>query len=250
MSLPTGQEKHVAVRDMFDRIAPRYDCANRVLSFRRDVAWRKRMARFIADRRAVRLLDLATGTGDQILHFIEGGADIGAALGLDMAERMLAIGRAKIAERGLDAKVELRVGDAAAIPCEDGGFDAVSISFGIRNVGDVPRALREMRRVLKPGGRALILEFSLPENALFQPLYLFYLRRVLPRIGGALSGEGDAYRYLNRTIEGFPCGDAFCALMREAGFADVEAFPQTMGIATIYTGVKPAAAQDASATRE
>jgi len=225
---------------MFDRIAPRYDLLNRLLSFRRDVAWRKRMARFLDGRTGLRVLDLATGTGDQILHLLEGGADIAEAVGLDMAENMLAIGREKIAQRGLEGRVSLQVGDAVSIPLEDGGFDVVTITFGIRNVGDVSAALREMFRALKPGGRALVLEFSIPGNPVFRPVYVAYLRHVLPWLGGCLSGDREAYRYLNETVEAFPYGEAFCDLMRSAGFVEARAWPLSLGIATIYSGDRPA----------
>ena len=161
---------------MFDRIAPRYDLLNRLLSFRRDVAWRKRMARHVSERRDLDVLDLATGTGDQILHLIDGGASVKSALGLDMAADMLARGRPKIEERQLQHCVTLRKGDAADIPCEADSFDLVTISFGIRNVGAVPVALRDMLRVLRPAGRTLVLEFSMPASKLMRPLYLLYLR--------------------------------------------------------------------------
>jgi demethylmenaquinone methyltransferase/2-methoxy-6-polyprenyl-1,4-benzoquinol methylase len=221
---------------MFDRIAPRYDLLNRVLSGWRDVAWRRRVATFLKGRADLDLLDLATGTGDQILQLLEAGADLRSAVGVDMAEGMLAVGREKIARRGLARRVTLQTGDATQIPAADSSFDAVTITFGIRNVGDVPRALAEMRRVLRPGGRALILEFSLPGSALLRAAYVFYLRHVLPVVGGWISGDASAYRYLNRTIEAFPYGEAFCALMRDAGFTAVTASPLTLGVATLYKG--------------
>ncbi|MCE9616463.1 MAG: bifunctional demethylmenaquinone methyltransferase/2-methoxy-6-polyprenyl-1,4-benzoquinol methylase UbiE [Lentisphaerae bacterium] len=227
---------------MFDRIAPRYDLLNRVLSGRRDVAWRRRMADDLRGRSALRLLDLATGTGDQILHLLDAGADLASAVGIDMSEEMLARGREKVRQRGLAARVDLRAGDATQVSFPDASFDAVTISFGIRNVGDVPLALREMRRVLRPGGRALILEFSLPTRTLVRAGYVFYLRHLLPGIGGVVSGDSSAYRYLNRTIEAFPSGEAFCALMREAGFVQVAAQPLTLGVATIYRGDAPSSA--------
>jgi demethylmenaquinone methyltransferase/2-methoxy-6-polyprenyl-1,4-benzoquinol methylase len=222
---------------MFDRIAPRYDLLNRVLSFRSDIAWRKRMARH-AGQGELDVLDLATGTGDQILHLIDGGARVKSALGIDMAEEMLAHGRPKFARRGLEDRVVLKTGNATAIPCEDNSFDLVTITFGIRNVGDVHEALREMRRVLRPGGRALILEFSLPKNRIMRCGYLFYLRHILPNIGAMISGDAKAYRYLNRTIEAFPSGEDFCVLMRNAAMVEVAAIPLTFGIATIYKGDK------------
>lgn len=221
---------------MFDRIAGRYDLLNRSLSFGRDVAWRRRMARCLTGRHGLRLLDLATGTGDQIFHLLDAGAPIATALGLDMSEGMLAQGRVKLARRSDGCPVVLQRGDATAIPSADGVFDCVTISFGIRNVEDVDLGLREMYRVLAPGGRALILEFSRPARAIVRGPYLFYFRHILPRIGSWVSGDGQAYRYLNRTVEAFPSGEAFCVLMRRAGFSAVRALPLTFGVATIYQG--------------
>lgn len=224
---------------MFDRIAPRYDVLNRLLSFRRDVAWRRSMARFLPEREGLDLLDLATGTGDQLLSLLDHSKRIKRVTGVDMAERMLDIGRDKIKARGLQDRVQMRTGDATAIPAADANFDVVTISFGIRNVVDTSRGLAEIYRVLRPGGRALVLEFSTPENPLFRPIYLLYLRHILPLVGGILSGDIKAYKYLNRTIETFPSGDAFCALMRQAGFQATRANPLSLGIATIYQGDKP-----------
>lgn len=221
---------------MFDAIAPRYDLLNRMLSLRQDVRWRRRMAGLLPERHGLRLLDLATGTADQIISILDHSDRVDRAVGADMAERMLEVGRQKIAARGWSGRVTLQSGDAVALPFGDGEFDAVTISFGIRNVGDVPRALREMHRVLRPGGRALILEFSLPEAPILAPLYLVYLRHVLPRLGALLSGNGEAYRYLNQTIEKFPYGRAFAQLMKVAGFTEVRYHPQCLGVATIYQG--------------
>lgn len=233
---PTPSRQNVG--QMFDRIAHRYDLANRVLSMGTDIGWRKRMARDLPDRSEMHLLDMATGTGDVLLAMHRMNSGVRYGTGMDIAGNMLAIGRDKIEDRGLAASFRMVRADATCIGARDDFFDAVTISFGIRNVPDVPVALREMHRVLKPGGRLLVLEFSLPPNALFRPVYLFYLRHILPRIGGFLSGDPSAYRYLNQTIETFPYGDDFCALMRDAGFREVAARPLTMGIATLYRGDK------------
>lgn len=224
---------------MFDRIAPRYDLCNRLLSFGTDLRWRRKLVRLLPARPDMELLDLATGTADQAIALLRGDRRIVRALGLDMSEQMLAVGRHKVAGLGLAARLELRTGDAGAIPVPDTSCDVVTISFGIRNVVDVSQSLREMLRVLRPGGRALILEFSLP-HPVFRPLYLFYLRHILPPLGHAVSGDSAAYRYLNQTIETFPCGMAFCDLMRAAGFTCVQHHPLSLGIATIYQGDKPA----------
>jgi demethylmenaquinone methyltransferase/2-methoxy-6-polyprenyl-1,4-benzoquinol methylase len=221
---------------MFDRIAPRYDFLNRLLSFGLDVAWRRRMARYLPGAASLDLLDLATGTGDQILFLMEREPRIGRAVGVDLAEEMLEIGRTKLRERHLEAKATLQTADILKLPFPDQSFDATTISFGIRNVLDVPAALREMRRVLRPGGRSLILECSQPDFLPMRWGYLFYMRYVMPLIGSIVSGDGQAYRYLNRTIESFPYGEAFCAMMRDAGFTGVKANRLSFGVATIYQG--------------
>ncbi len=223
---------------MFDRIAHRYDFLNRALSFGRDVAWRKRMRRHLPTGRPLAVVDLATGTADQLLFLLDGPATIGKAEGYDLSEQMLAEGRRKIAAKGLGDRVTLHTGDAMVIPREDASADIITISFGIRNVEDVPTALADMRRVLVPGGRLLVLECSLPENRLMRRLYLLYFRHVLPVLGGWVSGDAHAYNYLNRTVETFPCGEAFLELMRGAGFQNAKAEPMTFGVATLYVGDK------------
>ena len=221
---------------MFDRIAHRYDLLNRVLSMRQDVAWRKRLAGLLPERDDLRVLDLATGTGDVLLTLRAGCPRVRSGVGMDMSGKMLAFGKEKFEDSGQASALQMVRGDAMCIAAADVSFDVVTISFGIRNVLDVDAALREMRRVLKPGGRALVLEFALPANALLRWGYLLYFRNVLPRIGGLVSGDSYAYRYLNQTVERFPYGDDFCELMRAAGFANVTSHPLTFGIAMIYQG--------------
>jgi demethylmenaquinone methyltransferase/2-methoxy-6-polyprenyl-1,4-benzoquinol methylase len=151
---------------------------------------------------------------------------------------MMAIGRKKIQRAGLADRITLRHGDAQHIPFSDRTFDAVTVAFGIRNMEDPPRVLGEMRRVLKAGGRALVLEFSLPENRLVKSIHLFYLRHIVPLVGLAFSGHYKAYQYLDRTIETFPYGGGFCLLMEQAKFQRVRAYPLLFGVATIYQGDK------------
>lgn len=223
---------------MFDRIAHRYDLLNHVLSFRRDIAWRKRTATHLHDAQDQVVLDLATGTADLLIALHASGR-VKQGIGMDMSPGMLVRGKRKIESLDVAQALTLREGDATAIPGPDNVYDAVSIGFGIRNVGETEKALGEMLRVLKPGGRALILEFSLPPNVIMRFGYLVYLRHILPRIGGLISGDGEAYRYLNRTIEVFPHGDAFLNLMRRTGFENTIADPVTFGVASIYRGEKP-----------
>jgi demethylmenaquinone methyltransferase/2-methoxy-6-polyprenyl-1,4-benzoquinol methylase len=226
---------------MFDRIAPRYDLLNRVLSLRQDVAWRRRLARHLPEGSGLRVLDVATGTADVLLTLVERCPRVAYGVGLDPSMGMLYRGAKKARQGAAAGRIGLVRGDGLCLPAPDEAFDAVTIAFGIRNVPDVPAALREMRRALRPGGRVLILEFSLPANAAVRGSYLLYFRHVLPRLGGMVSGDAAAYRYLNRTVETFPYGEAFCALMREAGFVAVEAHPLTFGIATLYVGARPEA---------
>lgn len=224
---------------MFDRIAHRYDLLNRLLSMGTDVGWRKRLNRRIPAKSELHVLDLATGTADVLISMNGACAQVASGVGLDMSGGMLKYGQIKLNKLGLNQKFRLVRGDATCLGLRSEQFDAVTISFGIRNVLDVPAALQEMRRILKPGGRALILEFSLPANRPFRALYLFYFRNILPRIGALISGDSHAYRYLNETVETFPYGEDFCALMRSAGFEKVTATPLTFGIASLYEGERP-----------
>lgn len=225
------------VHKMFDRIASRYDLLNHLLSANIDKRWRKRVARLLPDGDNLSVLDLACGTGDQLITLHETGR-VSQGIGIDLAEKMLNVGREKINRLKLDSSLSLQTGDAGKIPFGNDLYDAVTISFGIRNMTDVNQTLCEMHRVLKPGGRALILEFSLPANGLLRNGYLLYLRHILPKLGALISGDNAAYRYLNETIETFPHGSAFCALMTNAGFKAVLQTTLSTGIASIYQGDK------------
>ena len=221
---------------IFNRIAKSYDSVNRVLSFGLDIKWRKKVNSLLPKKESIHLLDLATGTGDQAIMLCDCNPHIEKAVGMDLSEEMLTVGRTKIGRFG--ERIQLRTGDACNIPSEDNCFDAVTISFGIRNVPDVVRSMTEMNRVLNTGGKALVLEFSLPKNPIVRFGHLFYLRHILPFIGGLISGDYEAYRYLNTSIEAFPYGEEFCDLFREAGFKTVNAHPVSFGIATIYEAIK------------
>ncbi len=223
---------------IFDAISPSYDLLNRLLSLGLDRHWRRQLKKFLPRRSDQRLLDLATGTADVLLILVRHGRYVAEATGIDLAEKMLAIGRKKVARAGLSDKISLVAADARHIPFDANKFDAVTMAFGIRNVEDPLQVLREMHRVLTKGGRALILEFSLPENRALRALHLRYLRKVVPAVGGLISGHSEAYRYLNRTIEQFPYGGAFCAIMQDAGFSNPKAHLLLGGIATIYVGEK------------
>ena len=223
---------------MFDQISGRYDFLNRVLSLGQDVVWRKKLLQFVPDRRAQKLLDLAAGTGDVLITLLESNPNIQTAVGVDMAEEMLKIGRAKIEKKNLESKVVLQKGDAQHLPFVDGSFDLLTIAFGIRNIPDLRLAMMEMYRVLKPGGRVLILEFSRPPNVFLRLGHIFYLRFIVPSVGFIFSGHYRAYKYLNQTVEQFPYGDRFCKIIKQMGFKNVQAYPLMGGVATIYAGDK------------
>ena len=222
---------------MFNRIARHYDLANHLLSCGQDILWRKRLAASISDREGIQVLDLATGTGDVILTLARKRPGV-TGFGLDMAADMLAVARKKVAAAGCDRRIGLVRADGMQLPFAESSFDLTTIAFGIRNIPDYRAAITEMRRVLRPGGRTLILEFSLPRNRLLRALYLLYFRHILPLIGAIISGDTYAYRYLNETVETFPYGAEFAQVMRDAGFEEIRMHPLTFGIATIYEGYR------------
>jgi demethylmenaquinone methyltransferase/2-methoxy-6-polyprenyl-1,4-benzoquinol methylase len=222
------------VPKMFDEISPTYDFVNRVLSFGQDIRWRKKVARYVPLKPHLEILDLATGTGDQIAALYRAKLSIQRVVGIDLAEEMLKIGRRKLKKY---PEATLMRGDAQSLNFANGSFDAATFSFGIRNVPEPLASLKEIYRVLRPRGRCLILEFSMPKWWI-RPLFLFYLRKVLPWIGGRLSKNLAAYRYLNRTIESFPSGDAFLALMQSAGFSSLRRIPMNFGSVSLYVGEK------------
>ena len=223
---------------MFDRIAPTYDLLNHLLSLGRDYAWRRRVAGQLKGPEPLHLLDLATGTGDLLISMLQRCPAIGKATGLDISERMLELCREKLQARGLAERVELIFADASATPFPEDTFDVATMAFGIRNTANAAATLAEIHRILKPGGTAMILEFSLPHNRAVRWCYLKYLRSVVPRIGAAVSGDKHAYRYLDESIEGFHQPAAFSSLMQQAGFRAVAAVPLTWGVASIYKGTK------------
>ena len=232
------QERQRDIWRMFDRIASRYDLANHLLSFGQDIRWRAYAGGFLPAGVNLRVLDLASGTGDLALAFARYRERVASITATDMSDEMLSIGYQKVRARKLERLIHLQKADAAGLPFADETFDCVSIAFGIRNICRPEIALAEMRRVLKPNGRALIMEFSIPRQKIFQALYLAYFRHALPVLGGIISGDFEAYRYLNKTAEKFPSGEAFIAMLRRAGFDRVEARELSFGIATIYSADK------------
>jgi len=220
---------------MFASVARSYDRANQVLSLGMHHRWRRAAVLASGAKPGDRVLDCATGTGDLAIEFRRAVGPGGEVIGADFCEEMLALGPAKAERAG--APVRFEVADLLALPYADRSFDVVSVAFGIRNVEDPERGIREMARVTRPGGRVVVLEFGQPGGALFGPLFRWYSRAVLPRVGGWISGRRAAYEYLDRTASRFPAGEAFTALLRSTGlFRDVRARALTGGVAYVYVG--------------
>ena len=225
----------IAVNSMFGRIARRYDIANFLLAGGMDSWWRRGLVAAVHRRKPREVLDLATGSGDvafALARKLELNTPI---LGMDFCQPMLDQAVAKQQKAGSDRylHVTFRQGDGLALPLPDESFDAVTISFGLRNLADRARGLREMRRVLRPGGHLFVLEFSQPAPW-FRPVYYFYLRRILPRLAGWITGDREAYDYLNRTISEFPDRGALATEISVAGFSTVSARPMTFGIVALH----------------
>ena len=223
---------------MFDRITPTYSLLNHILSFGRDFSWRRTLADALDKDRELKVLDLATGAGDLLISLLRRNPNIAHAVGLDISENMLAACRKKIAGYKFTGRVTLVHADAACTGLLDGSFDVVTMGFGIRNTPDAFKTLAEIHRVLKPGGTAFILEFSLPPNRILRRIYLVYLRYFVPLVGCLISRDRSAYRYLNKTIESFHGIEDFCGLMCKAGFSEVRAEPLTFGVVSLYKGAK------------
>jgi demethylmenaquinone methyltransferase/2-methoxy-6-polyprenyl-1,4-benzoquinol methylase len=223
------------VEQMFTAIAPTYDRVNTVLSFGAHHFWRQKAVRLSGAKAGHRVLDCATGTGDLAMAMKRAVGDGGHVTGIDFSPGMLEHAPQKATDAGLD--IAFQQADVLALPFPDDAFDIASIAFGIRNVDDPVAGLRDMARVVKPGGKVVVLEFGQPDGLFFGPLYRFYSSTVMPLVGGAISGNFKAYRYLPETAAQFPAGDSFLALMTEAGsFAGARAHSLWGGIAFTYVG--------------
>ena len=219
---------------MFDAIARRYDLLNRVLSAGFDQRWRARAVRSLDLTGRETVVDFCTGTAELAAALARGRAGAARVVGIDFAGEMLRLGRAKLLRAGLDGRVSLVRADATRAPLADGAVDAATAAFGIRNVEEPERALAEMHRLVRPGGRIAILEFGMPRLPVLGAVYRWYFRRVLPRLGRAVSGHGSAYTYLPASVGAFHGPDAFCRLLEEAGFRHARAVPLQFGIVQLY----------------
>lgn len=218
---------------MFDSIAPRYDLLNRMMTAGTDISWRRRVVKMVRRCGAKNVMDMATGTGDLAVMIAKSGSDI-RVTGVDLSPGMLEIGRRKVADAGVDGRVEMTEGNAERLPFADLTFDAATAAFGVRNFENLEKGMAEMRRVLKEGGSLFVLELGMPRNKIFSLFFRLYFRNILPVVGRAVSGDSKAYTYLPASVGEFPYGEPFLEILRRAGFRDCAVKNLFGGVAQIY----------------
>lgn len=232
------QSKKEQVEQMFDNIAPTYDRLNHVLSFNIDRIWRKRVMRIVRRHKPQLVMDIATGTGDLAIAMAKRIDDV-RIMGVDLSEEMLRVAQGKVLKLGMAERISLTKGDAENLDMvASESVDAVTVAFGVRNFENLEQGLGELYRTLKPGGKLIVLEFSIPRNKLVRWVYAQYSHRLLPRIGAMISKDRKAYDYLPDSVEEFPSPERFSAMLLGVGFADVKAKSQSFGIAHIYEAIK------------
>lgn len=222
---------------MFDRIAPKYDLLNRVLSLGIDTIWRKKAIALLNPQDHEKILDVATGTADMCIEINKQLSPV-EITGLDISSNMIEYGKVKIANKDLSHMIKLEVGDSENMRFADGYFDAATVAFGVRNFGNLKQGLKEMNRVLRPGGKIVVLEFSRPLYFPFKQLFNLYFKYLLPVIGKWSSKDQKAYKYLYESVQAFPDYDRFSDILREVGFRSVQWKALSLGICTIYSGEK------------
>ena len=227
-----------SIANMFDRISPQYDALNHLLSFNIDKVWRRKTAKTVAKVYPKTILDLATGTADLAIAIAKHNPQT-HIIGMDISEKMLEIGKAKIRKQRLENQIELHFGDAANLPFEDNTFDAITVAFGVRNFEDLDKGLSEIRRVLKPMGLVYILEFSMPDKFPIKQLYKLYFKHILPKIGKWVSKDAEAYSYLPDSVERFYNRQDFLRKLSSVGLPEGTAQRLSHGIATLYLAPKP-----------
>ena len=228
--------KKEKVQQMFDNIAPTYDKLNHIMSLSVDKLWRRHALKEIVDGTPQRILDVACGTGDSTISIARAAAEGTKVTGADISEGMMALVLEKAGKAGVKDRIDLQVADGEALPYEDGTFDRVTCAFGIRNFEHKEKGLAEFRRVLKPGGKAVILELSVPQNRVIRWVYDLYFLHILPWVGGSISGDKAAYRYLPASVHNFPAPNDFCAMMEAAGFRSVRCRTFTLGLCRMFVG--------------
>ena len=228
--------KKEKVQQMFDNIAPTYDKLNHIMSLSVDKLWRRHALKEIVDGTPQRILDVACGTGDSTISIARAAAEGTKVTGVDISEGMMALVTEKAEKAGVLDRIDLQVADGEALPYEEGTFDRVTCAFGIRNFEHKEKGLEEFRRVLRPGGRAVILELSVPQNKVLRWAYDLYFLHILPWVGGKVSGDKAAYKYLPASVHNFPAPKEFCRMMEEAGFRSVRFRTFTFGLCRMFTG--------------
>lgn len=231
-----GASKKEEVAEMFNNIAGNYDFLNHFLSMGIDVLWRKKAIKRLKSIQPKKMLDVATGTGDFAIEALALKPD--EIVGVDISKEMLNVGIKKMKEKGHDNVIHLQLGDSENLPFEDNTFDAITVSFGVRNFENLEKGLAEMLRVLKPGGKVMVIEFSKPENFPIKQLYNFYFLNILPTIGKIVSKDSRAYTYLPESVNAFPYGQKFIDILNKVGYKNPKNIPLTFGIASIYEGSK------------
>ncbi len=229
-----GKKEQVAT--MFDNISKRYDLLNHVLSLGIDIRWRKRAIKMLKPEAPKLILDIATGTGDFAIEALSLNPD--KIIGVDISKGMLEVGKKKMEKLGLTDKIALKLGDSEKLLFEDNKFDAIIVSFGVRNFENLEKGLEEMLRVLKPSGIAVIVEFSKPRSFPFKQIYNFYFKAILPVIGKVVSKDNSAYTYLPESVKNFPDGQNFLDILDKLGYKNTKCKTLTFGISSIYTGKK------------
>nr|WP_232219165.1 bifunctional demethylmenaquinone methyltransferase/2-methoxy-6-polyprenyl-1,4-benzoquinol methylase UbiE [Olleya marilimosa] len=228
--------KKEQVTKMFDTISGEYDGLNRVISFGIDIKWRKKVVDIVKATNPENILDIATGTGDLAINLAETSAK--KIIGLDISSGMLDVGKQKIKAKKLDQKIDMVIGDSENMPFDDNTFDAITVAFGVRNFETLENGLKDILRVLKPGGIFVILETSVPTKFPFKQGYQFHSKVILPTVGKLFSKDKTAYKYLSESANAFPYGEALNNILRKIGFSNVTDMPQTFGVATIYKAFK------------
>lgn len=229
-----GKKEQVAT--MFNNISKKYDFLNHFLSLGIDILWRKKAIKLLKKDQPKLILDIATGTGDFALEALELNPD--KVIGVDISEGMLEVGKQKMIKKGVQDRIEMQLGDSEKLLFEDDKFDAVIVAFGVRNYENLKKGLTDMRRVLKPGGKTVIVEFSKPTKFPMKQLYNFYFKYILPVIGRLVSKDNAAYTYLPESVESFPDGERFEKILSEVGYKNTECIPLTFGISSIYIAQK------------
>lgn len=231
-----SSSKKEQVARMFNNISRRYDLLNHLLSLGIDIYWRKQAIKLLKPYKPQQILDVATGTADFAIEALALNPE--KVIGVDISDGMLDQGREKLARRELDDRIELRLGDSERLQFEDNIFDAVIVAFGVRNFENLQDGLEDMFRVLKPGGRLVVLEFSKPTGFPMKQLYNFYFKNILPLVGKLISKDQSAYTYLPESVQEFPDGQAFLQVLQRAGYTETRCKALTFGISSIYTGKK------------